>query len=82
MHVYDAFLSNEMAKGFFHCHTYSGNPIACAAAIAGIELLQSDAIQNNIKHIIKSHQKFNEQIQSHPKVKSTRLILEKVEKEI
>ncbi len=70
--VYDAFLSNDMAKGFFHCHTYSGNPIACAAAIAGIELLRSDGIQNNIKHIIKSHLKFNEQIQSHSKVKSTR----------
>lgn len=70
--VYNAFLSNEMAKGFFHCHTYSGNPIACAAAIAGIELLQSDDIQNNIKYIIKSHEEFNEQIKTHPKVKSTR----------
>ena len=70
--IYDAFLSNEMAKGFFHCHTYSGNPIACAAAIAAIELLQTEEIQNNIKRIIKSHEAFNERIKTHLKVKSTR----------
>ena len=70
--VYDAFLSNEMSKGFFHCHTYSGNPIACATALAGIELLQSESIQNNINEIIKSHQAFDNIIKSHPKVKSTR----------
>ncbi|WP_299112498.1 adenosylmethionine--8-amino-7-oxononanoate transaminase [uncultured Winogradskyella sp.] len=72
--IYNAFLSNEMAKGFFHCHTYSGNPIACSAAIAAIELLQTEDIQNNIKRIIKSHQVFNDHIKTHPKVKSTRQI--------
>ncbi|EDP71073.1 adenosylmethionine--8-amino-7-oxononanoate transaminase [Flavobacteriales bacterium ALC-1] len=72
--IYNAFLSDEMVKGFFHCHTYSGNPIACATAIAAIELLQSEAIQNNIKRIIGSHQEFNERIKAHPKVKSTRHI--------
>ncbi|BAO75785.1 adenosylmethionine--8-amino-7-oxononanoate transaminase [Winogradskyella sp. PG-2] len=72
--IYDAFLSDEMAKGFFHCHTYSGNPIACATALAAIELLQSNEIQNNIKEIIRSQQEFNERIKAHPKVKSTRQI--------
>ncbi len=70
--IYNAFLSDEMSKGFFHCHTYSANPVACAAAIAGIELLKSDEIQQNIKEIIASHKQFNEQIKNHPKVKSTR----------
>ena len=54
--IYKAFLSNEMAKGFFHCHTYSANPIACAAANAAIELLQAKEIQENIKVISDSHQ--------------------------
>ena len=70
--IYTAFLSNEMAKGFFHCHTYSGNPIACSAAIAAIELLQTDEIQQNIKRISASHKKFQEHIQKHPKVKIAR----------
>ena len=71
-HIYDAFLSNDMTKGFFHCHTYSANPIACATAIAGIELLTSKDIQDNIQDIIKSHNSFNEHIKNHPKVKTTR----------
>lgn len=70
--IYNAFLSNEMAKGFFHCHTYSANPIACATAIAGIELLTSTEIQANIKRITAAHERFALHIAGHPKVKSTR----------
>ncbi len=70
--IYKAFLSNDIAKGFFHCHTYSANPIACRAALASIELLQSDEIQKNIQHIITSHKKFEERIKGHAKVTSTR----------
>ncbi|MEW7289819.1 adenosylmethionine--8-amino-7-oxononanoate transaminase [Aquimarina sp. 2304DJ70-9] len=70
--VYDAFLDDSVGKAFFHAHTYSANPIACAVAIAGIELLHSEEIQNNIQRIIKSHEQFNNKIKDHPKVKSTR----------
>lgn len=72
--VYDAFLSNDITKGFFHCHTYSANPIACATAIAAIDLLVSKNIQQNIERITNSHQQFDKQIKNHPKVKSTRQI--------
>lgn len=70
--IYAAFLSNEMAKGFFHCHTYSGNPIACSAANAAIALLQTHEIQKNIKEISASHTQFKERILKHPKVKTAR----------
>ena len=30
--VFNAFLSPEVARGFLHSHSYTGNPIACAAA--------------------------------------------------
>ncbi len=70
--VYDAFLSDDIGKGFFHGHTYSANPTACTAALAGIELLQSEEIQKSITRITKSHTAFNARIKSHPKVKETR----------
>lgn len=70
--IYAAFLSNEMTKGFFHCHTYSGNPIACSAANAAIALLQTHEIQKNIKEISASHTQFKERILKHPKVKTAR----------
>ena len=70
--VFDAFYDDEIGKGLFHAHTYSGNPIACATAIAGIELLQSEEIQQNIKKIEGWHRDFAEEIKNHPKVCSTR----------
>ncbi|MBQ4801711.1 adenosylmethionine--8-amino-7-oxononanoate transaminase [Aquimarina sp. MMG015] len=70
--IYDAFLDDSVGKAFFHAHTYSANPIACSVAIAGIELLKSQEIQNNINTIIKSHQNFDAIIRNHSKVKTTR----------
>jgi len=70
--VYDAFLSNDIAKGFFHGHTYSANPMACTAALASIELLTSSEIQNSITRITEKHQNFDAHIKTHPKVKTTR----------
>ena len=70
--VYDAFYSDEIAKGLFHGHTYTANPLACTAALAGVELLQSDEIQHSIKRIIRSHGEFDAEIKDHPKVARTR----------
>ena len=70
--VYDAFYSDDISKGLFHGHTYSANPLACTVAIAGIELLKSKEIQDNIQRVINSHKDFNNRIKNHPKVKSTR----------
>lgn len=70
--VYDAFLSNDIAKGFFHGHTYSANPMACTAALASIELLTASEIQNSIARITEKHQAFDTHIKTHPKVKTTR----------
>jgi len=71
--VYDAFYDDEISKGFFHGHTYSANPLACTAAIAGLDLLKSEEIQNNIERIHKRHLEFEQRIKSHHKVKRTRV---------
>jgi adenosylmethionine-8-amino-7-oxononanoate aminotransferase len=71
--IYDAFLDDAIAKGFFHAHTYSGNPLGCAAAIAGIELLTSDEMQANIKRVEARHHAFAKAIQHHSKAKNIRV---------
>ena len=38
--IYDAFYADELAKAFFHSHSYTGNPIACAAGVASMQLLE------------------------------------------
>jgi adenosylmethionine-8-amino-7-oxononanoate aminotransferase len=74
MEVYDSFYDNEIKKGFFHGHTYSANPLTCVAAIAGIDLLQSEEIQLQIKNITNKHLIFKNRVDENPKVKSTRVI--------
>ena len=72
--VYNAFYDDDLKKGFFHGHTYSANPLACTAAIAGIDLLLSDDIQGKIRHIEKKHLVFKNFMDQQTKVKSTRVI--------
>jgi len=41
--VYDAFLSDDRSKTFFHGHSYTANPLACAVALASLDLFREEA---------------------------------------
>lgn len=73
-YIYDAFYDNDVAKGLFHAHTYSGNPLACAVALEALKLYQSDFIQQQIKNISEAHKRFKIKFESHPKIRSIRHI--------
>lgn len=48
--VYNAFLGEyKELKTFFHGHTYTGNPLACAAAIASIEIFEKEKVLENLQ---------------------------------
>jgi len=70
--IFNAFLSDEVSKGFFHAHTFSAHPIGCAAALAGIELLNSAEILERRKQIERMHQEFVTEIRNHNSVKEVR----------
>ena len=70
--VFDAFLSDEVAKGFFHAHTYSAHPLGCAAALAGLQLLNSTEILERRNYIASAHKTFVSKIANHPKVSNAR----------
>ncbi|SDS26102.1 adenosylmethionine--8-amino-7-oxononanoate transaminase [Gramella sp. MAR_2010_147] len=70
--IYDAFYSEDIAKGLFHGHTYTANPLACAAALAGVELLVSEEMQVNIQNITKANIDFVTKLNAHPKVTNAR----------
>lgn len=70
--IYDAFYSDDVSKGLFHGHTYTANPLACTAALAGIHLLRKPETWEKIRNIESNHQEFNKTIANHPKVSATR----------
>ena len=72
--LFEGFYDEDTNKALFHGHTFTANPTGCAAALASIQLLQSDAIQSNIERVHQSHLAFQMQIQNHPKVKTTRVL--------
>jgi adenosylmethionine-8-amino-7-oxononanoate aminotransferase len=44
--VYAAFYDDEVTRGFLHSHSYTGNPLACRAALATLEIFASDDVLN------------------------------------
>lgn len=47
--IFDAFSSTDRHKTFFHGHSYTANPIACAAALASLELLDDESESERIR---------------------------------
>ena len=72
--VFNRFLSDEVYKGFFHAHTFSAHPVGCAAALAGIELLNSPEILERRAYIENAHNSFATRIENHKKVANARVM--------
>jgi adenosylmethionine-8-amino-7-oxononanoate aminotransferase len=46
--IFDAHLSDDRAKMFFHSSSYTANPIACAAAVANLEIWRDEPVLQRI----------------------------------
>ncbi len=58
----DSFLSDDFTKGFLHSHSYTGNPLACAAANAVLDYFDeglTDDIGQQAKYLAKAFDRFN-----------------------
>jgi adenosylmethionine-8-amino-7-oxononanoate aminotransferase len=42
--IYQAFLDARRERGFLHSHSYTGNPLACAAALASLALFRDEHV--------------------------------------
>jgi adenosylmethionine---8-amino-7-oxononanoate aminotransferase len=42
--VYEAFYADEMTRGFLHSHSYTGNALACRAALATLDIFKGDNV--------------------------------------
>lgn len=67
-----AFDSRDLTKTFFHGHSYTANPLACAAANASFELLTDVSCQTRIAKIAEKHRQFAESMAGHRNVSQGR----------
>ena len=44
--IYDAFYADRADRAFLHSHSYTGNPLACRAALATLDLFDEDDVLN------------------------------------
>jgi len=42
--IYQAFYHDQTARGFLHSHSYTGNPLACRAALATLDIFEQDQV--------------------------------------
>jgi adenosylmethionine---8-amino-7-oxononanoate aminotransferase len=66
--IYKAFYSDEREKALLHGHSYTANPLACAAALASLTLLESDSCMRQRERILQRQSAFAQKWKSHPKL--------------
>jgi adenosylmethionine-8-amino-7-oxononanoate aminotransferase len=73
--VYEAFLGElPERKHFFHGHSFAGNPIACAAALASLALFEEEGTLAAAKHIAGTIARRCEPLKNHPSVRDVRFL--------
>jgi adenosylmethionine-8-amino-7-oxononanoate aminotransferase len=70
--IQKAYLSSDPKSTFFHGHSYTANPVACAAANASFDLLIQKVCQENIERISSQNKQFLTDIQNHRNVREVR----------
>lgn len=70
--LYDACMSDDKTKTFFHGHSYTANPTACSAALASLDLMEKEETWKQINMITEQNKEFVKQHQNHPKLADIR----------
>ncbi|NVJ49103.1 MAG: adenosylmethionine--8-amino-7-oxononanoate transaminase [Gammaproteobacteria bacterium] len=71
--IYQAFYDEYASlKGFLHSHSYTGNPIACAAGVATLKLFEEQPVLQNNQALIAKMRQVSERFLDHPNVADVR----------
>lgn len=72
--VYKAFYRKDRAKMFFHSSSFTGNPIACAAALANMKIWEEEPVLEKIEAIARSHVRARQWFAARPDVSDLRTL--------
>ncbi|MFH0933727.1 MAG: adenosylmethionine--8-amino-7-oxononanoate transaminase, partial [Pseudomonadota bacterium] len=70
--IYQAFYADETARGFLHSHSYTGNPLACRAALATLDIFAQDDVLNANRAKAAYFNRIAKPLREHPKVRHFR----------
>lgn len=66
--IYRAYKTSDRAKTFFHGHSYTANPLACAAAVASIEWFDEGMVWKDIASLTGKMREARDEFSRHPSV--------------
>ena len=70
--VFEAFYSGEVRQGFLHSHSYTGNPLACSAALATLDIFECDDVLAANRHKALRFNELAVPLRNHPAVSNWR----------
>ena len=70
--IYRAFYADETARGFLHSHSYTGNPLACRAALATLDIFAQDNVLDANRNKAVFFNRTAQPLREHPKIKNFR----------
>ncbi|MDD5057161.1 MAG: adenosylmethionine--8-amino-7-oxononanoate transaminase [Sideroxydans sp.] len=70
--IYQAFYADDTARGFLHSHSYTGNPLACRAALATLDIFAQDDVLNANRIKAAFFNRIAQPLREHPKVRNFR----------
>lgn len=70
--IYDAHLSKDRSRTFFHSSSYTANPIACAAAAANLEIWRTEPVLERILALSQNQALCLNELQTDPRIANLR----------
>ncbi|MES2365668.1 MAG: adenosylmethionine--8-amino-7-oxononanoate transaminase [Pseudomonadota bacterium] len=70
--MYAAFYDDATARGFLHSHSYTGNPLACRAALATLDIFEQDDVLEANRNKTAYGNRAAELLRNHPRVMNFR----------
>ena len=70
--VYEAFYDDDVARGFLHSHSYTGNPLACRAACAVLDLFEREGVVAANRERSRRFTALAAPLQAHPRLRNFR----------
>jgi len=70
--IYSAFYADETARGFLHSHSYTGNPLACRAALATLDIFEQDDVLNANRAKAAALNRIAQPLRDHPRIRDFR----------